>query len=45
MRFDLMLAGIACFAVLGFLSDRILMAIRGRVLKGQLIGTEEQVMR
>lgn len=45
VRFDQMLAGIACFAVLGFLSDRILMAIRGRVLKGQLIGTEEQVVR
>jgi ABC-type nitrate/sulfonate/bicarbonate transport system permease component len=45
VRFDLMLAGITCFAVLGFLSDRILMAIRGRVLKGQLIGTEEQVVR
>ena len=45
VRFDLMFAGIVCFAVLGFLSDRILMAIRGRVLKGHLIGTEEQVMR
>jgi ABC-type nitrate/sulfonate/bicarbonate transport system permease component len=43
VRFDLMFAGIVCFAVLGFLSDRILMAIRRRVLRGQLIGTEEQV--
>ncbi len=40
-RFDLMLAGIACFAILGFLGDRLLMAIRARVLRGQLIGTEE----
>jgi NitT/TauT family transport system permease protein/sulfonate transport system permease protein len=45
VRFDLMFAGIVCFAVLGFLSDRILLAIRTRVLKGQMIGTEEQVMR
>ena len=43
-RFDLMLAGIVCFAVLGFIADRVLMAIRGRVLKGHLIGTEEQVL-
>jgi ABC-type nitrate/sulfonate/bicarbonate transport system permease component len=45
VRFDLMFAGIVCFAVLGFLSDRILMAVRRRVLRGRLIGTEEQVMR
>jgi ABC-type nitrate/sulfonate/bicarbonate transport system permease component len=45
VRFDLMFAGIVCFAVLGFAADRILMWIRGRVLKGQLIGTEEQVMQ
>lgn len=45
VRFDMMLAGIVCFAVLGFLSDRLLLAIRARVLKGQLIGTEEQVLR
>ncbi len=43
VRFDLMFAGIFCFAVLGFVSDRILMWIRRRVLKGHLIGTEEQV--
>jgi len=42
VRFDLMLAGIVCFAVLGFVSDRILMTVRRRVLKGQLIGSEEQ---
>ena len=40
-----MFAGIVCFAVLGFLSDRILLAVRSRVLKGQMIGTEEQVAR
>jgi ABC-type nitrate/sulfonate/bicarbonate transport system permease component len=45
VRFDLMFAGIVCFAVLGFLSDRILLAVRSRVLKGQMIGTEEQVAR
>jgi ABC-type nitrate/sulfonate/bicarbonate transport system permease component len=44
VRFDLMFAGIVCFAVLGFIADRILMAIRRRLLKGHLIGTEEQVM-
>jgi NitT/TauT family transport system permease protein/sulfonate transport system permease protein len=42
VRFDLMFAGIVCFAALGFVSDRILMAVRQRVLHGQLIGTEEQ---
>ncbi len=45
VRFDLMFAGIVCFAVLGFGSDRILMAIRRRVLKGHLIGTEEQALQ
>lgn len=44
-RFDLMFAGIVTFAVLGFLGDRILMAIRRRVLRGQMIGTVEQVVR
>jgi ABC-type nitrate/sulfonate/bicarbonate transport system permease component len=45
VRFDLMFAGIVCFAALGFLGDRLLLVIRARVLKGQMIGTEEQVMR
>jgi ABC-type nitrate/sulfonate/bicarbonate transport system permease component len=45
VRFDLMFAGIVCFAVLGFVSDRILLAIRARVLKGQTMGTEEQMVR
>ncbi len=42
VRFDLMFAGIVCFAALGFVADRILMMVRRRVLRGQLIGTEEQ---
>jgi len=42
VRFDLMFAGIVSFAALGFVADRILMAVRRRVLRGQLIGTEEQ---
>ena len=45
LRFDIMFAGIVCFAILGFGSDRLLMAIRARVLRGQLIGTEEQAVR
>lgn len=44
-RFDLMFAGIVTFAVLGFLGDRILMTIRGLVLRGQMIGTLEQAVR
>jgi NitT/TauT family transport system permease protein/sulfonate transport system permease protein len=43
-RFDLMLAGIMTFALLGFASDRILMAVRRRVLRGQTIGTVEQIV-
>jgi ABC-type nitrate/sulfonate/bicarbonate transport system permease component len=42
VRFDLMFAGIVSFATLGFVADRILMMVRRRVLRGQLIGTEEQ---
>jgi ABC-type nitrate/sulfonate/bicarbonate transport system permease component len=44
-RFDLMFAGILVFAILGFASDRALMAIRRRVLRGQIIGTAEQAVR
>ena len=44
-RFDLMFAGIVTFAVLGFLGDRILMTIRGLVLRGQTIGTLEEAVR
>ena len=36
VRFDLMFAGILCFATLGFLGDRLLLAIRWRLLKGQM---------
>ena len=32
------------FAVLGFLSDRLVLVLRRRVLRGQLIGTQEEVM-
>jgi ABC-type nitrate/sulfonate/bicarbonate transport system permease component len=41
-RFDLMFAGIVAFAVLGLVSDRVLLAVRARVLKGSLLGTEEK---
>lgn len=44
-RFDLMFAGIVTFAVLGFLGDRILMTLRGLLLRGQMIGTLEQAAR
>jgi ABC-type nitrate/sulfonate/bicarbonate transport system permease component len=44
-RFDLMFAGIVTFAALGFVSDRILMAARRRVLRGQMIGTAEQLVQ
>ena len=44
-RFDLMFAGIVTFAALGFVSDRILMAVRRSVLRGQIIGTAEQLVR
>ena len=43
LRFDIMFAGIVAFAVLGFVNDRILMAVRRRVLRGQSIGTQEQI--
>lgn len=41
-RFDLMFAGIVTFALLGFLGDRLLMAVRRVVLRGQIVGTVEQ---
>jgi ABC-type nitrate/sulfonate/bicarbonate transport system permease component len=44
-RFDLMFAGIVTFALLGFVSDRLLMAVRRHVLRGQIIGTAEQLVR
>lgn len=42
-RFDLMFAAILAFAILGFVCDRLLLAIRARLLKGTVIGTEEAV--
>jgi len=44
VRFDIMFSGILAFAVLGFLSDRLLLAVRRRLLRGQMIGTEEQAI-
>jgi ABC-type nitrate/sulfonate/bicarbonate transport system permease component len=44
-RFDLMFAGIVTFAILGLAADHILMTIRRRVLRGQIIGTVEQLVR
>ena len=43
VRFDIMLAAITAFAVIGFGSDRILMAVRRFVLRGQTLGTQEQI--
>lgn len=42
VRFDRMMVGITAFGILGFASDRILMAVRQRLLRGQIIGTSEQ---
>jgi ABC-type nitrate/sulfonate/bicarbonate transport system permease component len=44
-RFDIMLAGIACFAIVGFASDRLLMKMRRHILRGQMIGTQEEASR
>jgi ABC-type nitrate/sulfonate/bicarbonate transport system permease component len=43
-RFDLMLAAILAFAILGFVSDRILLAVRAHALKGTILGTEETIV-
>jgi ABC-type nitrate/sulfonate/bicarbonate transport system permease component len=43
VRFDRMMVGIATFGILGFCNDRALMAVRRRALRGQLIGTTEQL--
>jgi ABC-type nitrate/sulfonate/bicarbonate transport system permease component len=42
VRFDRMMVGIIAFGILGFGSDRILMAVRRRLLRGQAIGTAER---
>lgn len=41
MRFDLMYVAIVAIGILGFGADRLLLAIRRRVLKGQLLATAE----
>ena len=41
LRFDIMFAGIITFGSIGFLCDRVLLWVRRRVLRGQLIGTAE----
>ena len=41
LRFDIMLAAICAFAVLGFVSDAALMRLRSHLLRGQMIGTQE----
>jgi NitT/TauT family transport system permease protein/sulfonate transport system permease protein len=43
LRFDIMFAAITSFAVIGFASDRVLMAVRRKVLRGQIIGTQEEM--
>ncbi|MSQ72870.1 MAG: ABC transporter permease [Betaproteobacteria bacterium] len=40
VRFDAMFSAIVVFALLGFVSDRLLLAVRKRVLRGQLIGKQ-----
>src|SRR5262249_54033529 len=45
VRVDLIFPGIVCFAVVGFVSGPILAAIPSRLLRGQMIGTEEEVVR
>jgi len=39
LRFDIMYAAIVAIGIIGFTADRILMAVRRRVLAGQLIAT------
>lgn len=41
LRFDIMFAGIVVFGVIGFAADRVLLLVRRRLLRGQLIGTAE----
>jgi ABC-type nitrate/sulfonate/bicarbonate transport system permease component len=41
VRFDRMMVGIVTFGILGFCSDRALLGVRQRALRGQLIGTTE----
>jgi len=39
-RFDLMFVAIICIGAIGFSADRLLMALRRRVLVGQMIGKD-----
>lgn len=41
VRYDIMLTGVVAYGLLGFVADRLLMAVRKRVLRGVLLGTEE----
>lgn len=41
VRFDIMFAGIVTIALVGFACDRVLLRVRRRVLRGQIIGKEE----
>ena len=41
VRFDRMMVGILAFGILGFASDRLLMEVRRRLLRGQIVGTAE----
>lgn len=40
VRFDLMFSGIVTVAFFGFVADRVLLAVRRRLLRGQMIGKE-----
>jgi len=40
-RYDIVLTGVVAYGLLGFIADRVLMAVRKRVLRGALLGTEE----
>jgi ABC-type nitrate/sulfonate/bicarbonate transport system permease component len=42
VRFDRMMVGIIAFGILGFFSDRLLMEVRRRLMRGQIVGTAEQ---
>ena len=41
LRFDRMYAAILTIAVIGFCADRLLLAVRKRVLVGQLLGKDQ----
>ena len=41
IRFDIMFAGIFAIAIIGFVSDRLLLLLRRRLLRGQLLSTQD----